>query len=143
MNGRKYLTTIAIALVVLGTLLYVGIKAGSNYLNRRVDEESAIETTLEWGKLAAFPESARNLKVTSEGSMFTRAFRITFRAPMEDIEDWIESSPGLRGTEPEIIGKSTKKYLIKPGGGAEYAEVVIETRGNGTTGLVKVHTYWS
>lgn len=102
------------------------------------DKRSAIKATLEWGRLAPFPKSARDLVVTTEGNMFTRSFRVSFSAPKEDIARWAEESPGIRETQPKKEG-SERKYVIKPGGGAVYAEVVIDD----ATDQVRIYVAWS
>jgi len=102
------------------------------------DKRSGIKATLEWGRLASFPKSARDLVVTTEGNMFTRSFRVSFSAPKEDIARWTEESPGLRETQPEKQN-SQRKFVIKPGGGAVYAEVVIDD----ATNQVRTYVAWS
>ena len=102
------------------------------------DNRSGIKATLEWGRLASFPKSARDLVVTTEGNMFTRSFRVSFSAPKEDIARWTEESPGLRETQPEKQN-SQRKFVIKPGGGAVYAEVVIDD----ATNQVRTYVAWS
>jgi len=102
------------------------------------DKRSAIKATLEWGRLAPFPKSARDLVITTEGNMFTRSFRVSFSAPKEDIVRWADESPGLRETPPKKEG-SQRKYLIKPSGGAAYAEVVIDD----ATDQVRTYVAWS
>ena len=102
------------------------------------DKRYGIKATLEWGRLAPFPKSARDLVVTTTGNIFTRGFRVSFSAPKEDIARWAEESPGLRETQPKIEG-SQRKYEIKPGGGAQHAEVVIDD----STDKVEVYVFWS
>lgn len=102
------------------------------------DKRYGIKATLEWGRLAPFPKSARDLVITTQGNMFTRGFRVSFSAPKEDIARWAEESPGLRETQPEKKG-SERKYVIKPGGGAVYAEVVIDD----ATDQVRTYVAWS
>jgi len=105
---------------------------------READKTSGINATLEWGRLAPFPKSARDLVVTKTGNIFTRGFRVSFSAPKEDIARWAEESPGLTETQPEKEG-SQRKYEIKPGGGAQHAEVVIDD----STDKVQVYVFWS
>jgi hypothetical protein len=102
------------------------------------DKRYGINATLEWGRLAPFPKSARDLVVTTHGNMFTRGFRVSFSAPKEDIARWAEESPGIKDTEPNKEG-SLRKYVIKPGGGAVYAEVVIDD----ATDQVRTYVAWS
>ena len=120
-----------LASIVMGAVLSCSV---GSYANR----ESAINATKEWGRLAAFPDAAKNVVVTTEGNMFTRAFRVSFSAPREEIARWIDESPGLRETQPQIEGP-IRKYNIKPGGGAQRAEVVIDNSSN----QVKIYVAWS
>jgi hypothetical protein len=102
------------------------------------DKQTGIRLTLEWGRLAPFPKAAREFVITTHGNMFTRSFRISFSAPKEDVARWMEESPGLRDTEPKKEA-SQRKYVIKPGGGAVYAEVVIDD----ATDQVRTYVAWS
>ncbi len=78
---------------------------------------STIRCTLEWGRLAPFPASARNLTITTSGSMFTRSFHVSFTAPADEIELWLEQSPGIRGLGPPSYPPGVREFEIRPGGG--------------------------
>jgi hypothetical protein len=95
--------------------------------------------TLEWGRLAPFPASATDVRVSTEGSMFTRGFRAHFVAPRADVDAWLAASPGPRSATKEAVGKSRTKYVITPGGGAGWAELTVDE----ATGTVDVYVYWS
>ncbi len=138
MKRRTCLLFAVIALCVLGAVLGALFYS----LNRQANVDSAIKAAREWGRLAPFPESASDLDVVTKGSMFTRAFRVTFQAPSDDVEQWKENSPGLRECAAEMIDASTKKCVIDPGEGAAYAEVVITMLGDEMS-LVQVYVYWS
>jgi hypothetical protein len=77
---------VVLLLALLGAALLVVVATGGYLLNRSVDKEEAIEAARAWGRLAALPASAQDIQVETEGSMFTRAFRVTFRAPVGDVE---------------------------------------------------------
>jgi hypothetical protein len=81
---------------------------------------------LEWGRLAPFPASATNISIKTEGSSFTRSFRASFIATKQDIETWMNDSPGINEATPEEISKNKVQYIIEPGGGANWAEVTID-----------------
>ena len=98
-----------------------------------------VETTLEWGRLTAIPDSKTNFDIITEGGFFTRAFRSSFNLPKNDLEKWIKSSPGLSDAEIEIISNTKTKYIIEPGGGAQYAEAIIDTE----KCFVEIYVYWS
>jgi hypothetical protein len=62
---------------------------------------------------------------------------ITFTAPTADVDAWLASSPGVHDAVVKAEGEA-RRYLIKPGGGAAFAAVVID----GST-HVTIRTYWS
>jgi hypothetical protein len=100
---------------------------------------SAIDCTLEWGRLAPLPPSAQQLTVTTHGSMFSREFRTNFVAPPEDIEEWVQCSPGTREAVVTTPSPGVRHFQIKPGGGAEFAEVTVDD----TQHSVSIRVYWS
>jgi hypothetical protein len=53
------------------------------------------------------------------------------------VDAWLASSPGVHDAVVKAEGE-TRRYLIKPGGGAAFAAVVID----GST-HVTIRTYWS
>jgi hypothetical protein len=99
--------------------------------------DSAISATLKWGRLAPFPTSAQNVVVKTEGNMFTRSFEVHFQAPAQDIDRWIKESPGLAESTP-LFENGSRKYFIKPAGGANRAEVRISNNQD-----VLVYVSWS
>lgn len=124
-------------------LLAAGCRVGRREPNRR--DEEALETALEWARLAPLPPSTAELEIETEGSAFTRAFRVSFQAPEEEIEAWAAESPGLQESAPEVgeVGDDgTRTYIIPPGGGAAYAEVTLTPLEDGLA-LVEIYTYWS
>jgi len=101
------------------------------------ERKQAIDATLEWGRLAPFPSSAHQFTIKVEGGFFTRTFRSHSKAPKGDIDIWIRQSPGLMDAEPSYAdGK--RKYIVKPGGGANRAEVTI-----GDDDAVEIYASWS
>lgn len=103
------------------------------------DKNEMLRITLDWGRLASPPKSAQNLIVATEGSMFTRAFRASFSAPLVDIDRWLRESPGTRDVTPERPSPTRRRFLISPGGGAQHAEVTVED----SSGRVAIYVYWS
>jgi hypothetical protein len=90
------------------------------------DMRSAIECTLEWGRLAPFPPSAEQFTITTHGTMFTRQFRTSFTAAPAEIERWLKDSPGIQEISPTVPSTGVRKFQIRPGGGAQHAEVLID-----------------
>jgi hypothetical protein len=83
--------------------------------------------------------SLLRFRITTKGGVFTRAFSASFTANPAVIKAWVSASPGLKDTNPEKPESWLRKFIIKPGGGAQYAEVEIDGRSN----VVKVYVYWS
>lgn len=119
-------------------LLCVSIWTGYRYM-QHANRASAIATTLEWGQLAPFPETAQQFTIITEGSPFTRAFRVQFVAPPDAIDAWLRASPGIGATEGETRQPYVRYFRIVPGGGAQGAEVEVDD----ATHTVKVYVYWS
>lgn len=102
------------------------------------NRQSAINAATTWAKLAPLPPSAQNVQVDVKGSMFTREFVITFDAPSAVIRQWIAASPGPSSGKQSIAGSVTT-YAITPAGGAQFAEVKVDSSSN----RVVIRTYWS
>jgi hypothetical protein len=95
--------------------------------------------TLQWGRLAPYPPSARQISIKPEGNMFTRAFRASFTAPADEIERWLQESPGTRGAAATTVSPGIRHFEIVPGGGAQAARVTV----NDTTSQVYIYVCWS
>jgi hypothetical protein len=132
------LITLITGSVILMTLFII---APSNSRDNRDATKQAemMEITLEWGRLAPFPTKAENVSIRTEGNQFTRSFRAKFNAPKEEIDKWIEVSPGLNEAKVEGMADGKRKYIISPGGGANYAEVIIDFK----VKEVEVYVSWS
>ena len=102
------------------------------------DRQEKIQTTLEWGRLAPFPDEISNFEIQTEGSTFTRGFRSSFKCPKDVLDKWIQESPGLKEAQVEMRG-SIKRYEIHPGAGAGGARMDV----NPKTDDVEVYVYWS
>ena len=124
-------------IIILMSFLLFGLIAGYFYL-QNANYHSALSTAKDWAQLNDFPTTTTNLTVDIEGSIFSREITIQFDAPIEDIKDWLNESPGTKDIEP-IINGSTHKYSIQPSGGAQHAEVILDVE----TEHVWINTYWS
>jgi hypothetical protein len=120
---------------IAGLICFVGLFL----VYRSWDRQEMLRVTLLWGRLAPIPASAQHLAITKAGSMFTRAFRASFSVPVSDIEQWLGESPGTREAAPERPSPTTRRFLVKPGGGAQWAEVTVDD----TSGAVRIYVYWS
>lgn len=123
---------------VLFALLVIFLLGGCSGLSDR-NEESAIETSLIWARMAPLPESAANINVVILGSSFTREFQITFVAKESDIEQWIADSPGANDAIFVERVEGVQLFKIKPAGSAQFAELTVDW----STLEVVLHTYWS
>ena len=100
----------------------------------------AIETSLTWTRMSPLPESAKNIDVLVEGSMFTREFEVEFEASEEEIKAWLADSPGTAVSYlPRYASaKETISYKIDESE-ALFAQVTVDWE----TLTVVIHTYWS
>ena len=71
--------------------------------------------------------------------MLTREFVIEFDAPMSEVEEWLEQSPGTRKVPAAPWIDGSYRYEINPGGGAAFAEVIVSPDKT----HVLIRTYWS
>jgi hypothetical protein len=125
---------------IVGLLLILFLLPSNNRDNAdSARRDEMISLTLRWGRLARFPESVRDLSVRTEGNIFTRSFRVHFNASEEVITKWIADSPGLKEAVIQSTVDGKEKYVISPGDGANYAEVIVDFR----TGQVDIYVAWS
>jgi len=108
------------------------------FLISYINEKSARSTTLEWSRLAYWPECAKKERAATSGSMFTREFEYSFKCPLQEVEQWLDESSGIKDAEIDKQGQLTI-YKIKPGGGAQFAELRVHSK----TGSVNLRVYWS
>jgi hypothetical protein len=134
---RRMLIALAVLAVPLGLFGLFAVYVYATF--PRADQGQMLSVVYEWGRLAPIPSSAKGLRVTTEGSMFTRGFRASFSAPGPVIERWLRESPGTREAEIERPSPSSRKYVIEPGGGAQHAEVTVDE----DSGIVSIYVYWS
>ena len=102
---------------------------------------NAKETAREWARLPEFPATAKSFRITTDGGMFSRSFRVTFFGDPATVETWVKSSPGLKDPkcETETLEGGGIQYSYPAGGGAMYSEIVHFP----ARGTVEIYTYWS
>lgn len=122
---------------VVAVIFIVAVTTGVIYLSR-ANRQAAINAATEWARLAPLPSSAANVQVDAKGTMFSREFIITFDASPAVIQQWLAASPGPSSATPSTTGAITT-YAIRPGGGAQFAEVKVDASAN----RVVIRTYWS
>ncbi len=99
---------------------------------------SAVNVSREWARVAELPVPTWWVGVDTRGSAFTREFVLDFNASSEELDAWLAASPGIQDADITESG-SQITYSIAPGGGAQFAEVVVDRE----TGAVRIRTYWS
>ncbi|MFW6311956.1 MAG: hypothetical protein ACOC1K_06955 [Nanoarchaeota archaeon] len=72
-----------------------------------------LKNTVEWGRLAEIPDSARDLEIYSIGNMFTSGYECTFYLSEKELKKWMEASPGIQEGKIYEENSSTKKYSLK------------------------------
>src|SRR6266850_3924954 len=90
---RRILLVIAVLFVLASAgaafVTYLLFSAESPF-----NRDSAIQTTLEWGRLAPFPGSAEKFTISATGNMFTRGFRVSFMGRMPIFRSGLSNLPG-------------------------------------------------
>ena len=104
-----------------------------------LNRNSAFSAVYEWARLEPIPSAAKNISISTTGSMFSREFNLNFDASKADIESWLSISPGTKSVTPEKTVQGDLYFKISPGGGAQGAEVTVSSEGT----HVWVHAYWS
>jgi hypothetical protein len=127
-----------IRIFALLAVAFIAFVAAGGIWLAHTNRRSAINTATTWARLAPLPASAQNVQVDVKGSIFTREFVISFEAPPAVIRLWLTASPGPSSATPTTVGPITT-YAIKPGGGAQFAEVKVDSSAN----RVVIHTSWS
>ena len=102
-----------------------------------------IRCTLAWGRLSNFPETAKNFEIHTTGDSFTRAFQGSFSDTPENIQKWLQSSPGVtEGVKIEGVteqDKAEEEIILKTGEGASHGEIILSPNGS----HVVFHVSWS
>ncbi len=136
-HWRKLLIGLAIIFAAAGLCLSAGVTV--LWTGWAITDARATATTLYWARLSAYPKSADDITIKVEGSAFTRAFRTSFTAPANEIEQWLKDSEGTRGLTPTMPTPHTRHFDITPAGGAIRAEVDVDD----STHRVRVYACWS
>ncbi len=97
-----------------------------------------LRITLQVADLAPIPAGGKLVSVKTEGSSFTRSFRVKYTAPPSVIKKWLAASNSIKTAKIEKTGKATK-YIIDAKLGYQYAEVVVDFAAN----TVSMYVYWS
>lgn len=123
-------------IIGLIVLFIVGVLSIQYY--KQHDQNEIIRVTREWANVSSFPEHATITLIEKEGSTFSREFHVRFTAPEDEIRKWLSDSPGMSTILPEIE-EGVETYSIKPSGGAQFAQVIYDTKSN----KIVIRVYWS
>ncbi|TWU35598.1 hypothetical protein Q31b_50330 [Novipirellula aureliae] len=118
--------------------LLVAVMIGGYAMYRYHVRTSGLEAAQQWARMAPLPDSASGLVIETRGGPFTREFTIRFNAPSNDVNSWLDKSPGTSELKPVVNG-NIRVYTVEPGGGAMHAEVMVDD----DLGSVSIHTFWS
>jgi len=134
-----FLFSLFMVITGAGALFFVTLAGPALCSNTPKNRAYAVAVAQKWAGLAPLPTSARDVVVEVEGSAFTREVTLTFEAEPEEIETWLEVSPGTTDVVPkELIGGSLE-YSISPKGGAAFAQITLSSDRR----RVRIVAYWS
>lgn len=125
-------------MVILGVVAFMAwmFLAPESPMNRA----SAIKATCEWARLNPLPVIDSEVRITTNGSMFTREFIIGFEGAADKILAWLQASPGTASAfAKRKVTEGDAHLEISPGGGAAFAEITISQNGR----HVRIRAYWS
>lgn len=69
-------------------------------------KNEATKTALERANLESLPESAQNIDVSIDRNIFTRSFKVSFEAPKNVVNSWLEKSDELSNPETEKLDEN-------------------------------------
>lgn len=116
---------VVISIGILAVIFLITFPGNSRDNANPAKQAEMIDLSMKWGQLAAFPASARNFHIQTEGSAFTRTFRGTFDARPEVVLKWLKTSPGIREGTSKVQPDKSIKYILKTADGASYGEVIV------------------
>ena len=79
-----------------------------------------IRIALEFGHLAKLPDNSSNIKVDTDGGMFSRTFWLTFESTPTEIDNWIKNSNKLVRKDWENTGR---RFKVKDETTGEWREI--------------------
>lgn len=138
-NMRKIAIFSCIVLIITGVVMAVTFLRILQPTNDKdnIDskkQQEMLEIILKCGDLAPIPKNAEITNIKTEGSMFSRGFRLVFKADMDTINVWMKASKGI-GSEKGIEVNGKKKYILNVINDFEYGEIIVDNR----NGMVSVY----
>lgn len=133
-TGKRKLLIVALGVGAFGLLCagavlltFVTIAMPTNDRDNQnpAKQQEMLKITLHVASLAPIPSGASIKSIKTEGNMFTRTFCVEFSADAGTIKKWLGDSRGIKAAK---IEKTTSgvKYVIEPGDGYNWAEVVVD-----------------
>jgi len=108
---------VAIGFILYGLAVFFVLCLLSS--NLPVEKDDAIQTTLEWARLAPLPDTAKNIHVESGGTVFTRSLLVRFEAPVQRVTDWTKASPSfenpIKSAYLDVPGSLEHTYFAESG----------------------------
>jgi hypothetical protein len=127
------------SVLVVGTFVLWHFLPGRLLTPRAYSSWQMWSITHEWTRTAPLPVDASEISIRTEGSDFTRQFLAAARfKDASSLALWMSNSPGFKDAEVTVEADGSKIYVIKPGGGALFAEVTVHPDLR-----IEINTYWS
>lgn len=135
---KSYVFIIGFALIIV---LFLGLLVVPYFANIVMpwNRTQAIETALKWGGLANLPDKARNISVSTQGSMFTRTMIIEFSCNENELQELISISPGLKNFNPTHENHGIVSFQLSGKEGANGGTLRIDKN----IGKVRIVVNWS
>jgi hypothetical protein len=120
--GKRILIVIGVFLGV--TVLFagmaaavLGIVAWQQQRDTPFNRHAAVEQARIWGHLAPLPVAQEALSFKVHGKPWQRQTELSFEAAPENVQDWVERSPGLSGLPRPHGAKGESSALLHEDGG--------------------------
>lgn len=121
------LISLFICFILLGLFAaYRFIESANDRDNSNVyTQQEMLKTIMKSGNLAPIPKSAKIRSIKTEGSMFTRSFRLTFDSDVDTIHKWLYASHIIKSTKNTAVD-GMKKYVLNVKDGYSYGEINVD-----------------
>ncbi len=93
-------------------------------------QQTMIDVAWQWGNFAPIPPSAKDFRIMTSGSSFSRTFSGSFTAEHSILEAWIQDSPGLNFDQGTRLESGEIRYTISPSNQAVFGTVDLDPKEN-------------
>lgn len=124
--------SVCVVMIVLTVayLLYTMVKPTNDRDNADSHkQQEMVKIILKCGELAPIPKEAMDKTVVTEGNMFTRSYRLKFKANANTIYDWLHSSKGIKSAKLVKTGNN-EQYILNIKYDFQYGEVRVDYSNN-------------